>query len=251
MTRGFGDHDLRAPNSNVLIKPFLSSQPEVKKYFYTFLLHNIYITFFKVRIVDIEKETIYDTDVLVMGTDGLWDVTSNERVAELVSRSLEQFPVEDAARYKYRFTSAAQDLVMSSRGKMGERSWRTSEEKAATIDDISVFVIPLSGYKEDYLRWKTEQETFNKPNPAAEEPVIPEAPATAPTPSGYVSFAQSEKEILPIENVENLQISDEEPRISSQEIDSGEIAIKATDAIPQQLPENLENVVQKESTSSA
>ena len=29
VTRGFGDHDLRAPNSNILIKPFLSSQPEV------------------------------------------------------------------------------------------------------------------------------------------------------------------------------------------------------------------------------
>lgn len=29
VTRGFGDHDLRAPNSSILIKPFLSSQPEV------------------------------------------------------------------------------------------------------------------------------------------------------------------------------------------------------------------------------
>lgn len=30
VTRGFGDHDLRAPNSNIFIKPFLSSQPEVR-----------------------------------------------------------------------------------------------------------------------------------------------------------------------------------------------------------------------------
>jgi protein phosphatase 1H len=30
VTRGFGDHDLRAPNSSILIKPFLSSQPEVR-----------------------------------------------------------------------------------------------------------------------------------------------------------------------------------------------------------------------------
>lgn len=113
----------------------------------------------QVRIVDIEKEAIYDTDVLVMGTDGLWDVTSNERVAESVQRSLEQFPAEDAARYRYRFTSAAQDLVMCSRGKLNERSWRTADSKSATIDDISVFVIPLAAYKEEHLRWKQEMES--------------------------------------------------------------------------------------------
>lgn len=29
VTRGFGDHELKAPNSNIDIKPFLLSQPEV------------------------------------------------------------------------------------------------------------------------------------------------------------------------------------------------------------------------------
>lgn len=119
--------------------------------------------------MDIEKEAIYDTDVLVMGTDGLWDVTSNERVAETVQRSLEQFPIEDDARYRYRFTSAAQDLVMSSRGKLNERSWRTSDNKSATIDDISVFVIPLAAYKEEYLGWKLQVESQR---PAAAEEII-------------------------------------------------------------------------------
>ena len=104
--------------------------------------------------MDLEKETIYDTDVLVMGTDGLWDVTSNERVAEIVHNSLEQFPPMDESRYRYRFTSAAQDLVMSSRGKLNERSWRTFDNKSATIDDISVFVIPLTAYKEEFQQWK-------------------------------------------------------------------------------------------------
>ncbi|KAI9559759.1 hypothetical protein GHT06_013765 [Daphnia sinensis] len=163
VTRGFGDHDLRAPNSNILIKPFLSSQPEV-------------------RIVDIEKEAIYETDVLVMGTDGLWDVTSNERVAETVQRSLEQFPIEDSARYRYRFTSAAQDLVMCSRGKLNERSWRTADSKSATIDDISVFVIPLAAYKEEYLRWKLEMESQTV-RPETKEADIPvsEPAASLPT----------------------------------------------------------------------
>lgn len=179
VTRGFGDHDLRAPNSNILIKPFLSSQPEVVISFFILLNiladHEYCILFdlIQVRIVDIEKEAIYETDVLVMGTDGLWDVTSNERVAESVQRSLEQFPIEDSARYRYRFTSAAQDLVMCSRGKLNERSWRTADSKSATIDDISVFVIPLAAYKEEYLRWKLEMEshTLRPETKAADIPV--------------------------------------------------------------------------------
>lgn len=118
-----------------------------------------------------------------MGTDGLWDVTSNERVAEVVQRSLEQFPPEDASRYRYRFTSAAQDLVMSSRGKMAERSWRTSDNKSATIDDISVFVVPLAQYKEDFLRWKHEQEARQSGDNEASD-----GHTTVET-SSYVSFA--------------------------------------------------------------
>ena len=67
VTRGFGDHDLRAQSQNgpIYIKPFLSPQPEV-------------------RVLDIENEAIGEYDVLVMATDGLWDVVSNERVAEVV-----------------------------------------------------------------------------------------------------------------------------------------------------------------------
>jgi serine/threonine protein phosphatase PrpC len=67
VTRGFGDHDLRAQSQNgpIYIKPFLSPQPEV-------------------RVLDIENESIGESDVLVMATDGLWDVVTNERVAEIV-----------------------------------------------------------------------------------------------------------------------------------------------------------------------
>jgi len=179
VTRGFGDHDLRAPNSNIFIKPFLSSQPEV-------------------RIVDLEKETIYDTDVLVMGTDGLWDVSNNERVADVANNSLEHFPPDDEGRYRYRFTSAAQDLVMSSRGKLNDRSWRTSENKSATIDDISVFVIPLAPYKEEWKQWKQIQSS-------ATESTL----NNSVEPSGYVSFgnhiatcninASTEEEPVPID----------------------------------------------------
>ena len=84
VTRGFGDHELRAQNSEVFIKPFLSSEPEV-------------------RIINLEKDdNLTEDDVLIMATDGLWvskkcflnnanrffiylikDITSNEKCAEI------------------------------------------------------------------------------------------------------------------------------------------------------------------------
>jgi len=60
-----------------------------------------------------------------------------------------------------RYTSAAQDLVMHSRGKLYEKNWKTADGKAATIDDISVFVIPLAPYKEEYTEWKQEYEAIH------------------------------------------------------------------------------------------
>ncbi|CAG2060332.1 unnamed protein product, partial [Timema podura] len=81
VTRGFGDHDLRALNSTP-VKPFLSSQPEV-------------------QILDIMNENIDDSDLLIMGTDGLWDVTSNERAVETVKKSLSHFSSDNDTR-KYR-----------------------------------------------------------------------------------------------------------------------------------------------------
>lgn len=59
-----------------------------------------------------------------------------------------------------RYTSAAQDLVMHSRGKLCEKNWKTADGKPATIDDISVFVIPLAPYKEEYMEWKQEYEAI-------------------------------------------------------------------------------------------
>ena len=139
VTRGLGDHELRSIIHNTPIKPFLSSQAEVKIY-------------------NIEAQNIADSDVLVMGTDGLWDVTSNERTAEIVQNSLQNFPFGDHANAKYRFTSAAQDLVMHSRGKPEGHNWQTSGGAPGTIDDISVFVIPLAAYKKEWEAWKNRNE---------------------------------------------------------------------------------------------
>ena len=50
-------------------------------------------------------------------------------------------------KQKYRFISVAQELVMAARGKLVERNWKHNDDSPATIDDISVFVIPILPYK--------------------------------------------------------------------------------------------------------
>uniref|UniRef100_A0A3B3C457 Protein phosphatase, Mg2+/Mn2+ dependent, 1J n=1 Tax=Oryzias melastigma TaxID=30732 RepID=A0A3B3C457_ORYME len=126
VTRGLGDHDLKVYNSNIYIKPFLSCVPEVSVY-------------------NLEENKHGPDDVLVMGTDGLWDVTTDMDVADAVSTYLACCDPSDPMRY----TLAAQDLLMRSRGVLKERGWRLANDKLGSGDDITVFVIPLVGHETD------------------------------------------------------------------------------------------------------
>uniref|UniRef100_A0A673XWG4 Protein phosphatase, Mg2+/Mn2+ dependent, 1H n=1 Tax=Salmo trutta TaxID=8032 RepID=A0A673XWG4_SALTR len=120
VTRGLGDHELKVHDSNIYIKPFLSCCPEVKVYPLTQYEHGA-------------------DDVLVMGTDGLWDVLSNQEVAEAVTGFLANCGPDD----QHRYTMAAQDLVMRARGVLKDRGWRIANERLGSGDDISVYIIPL------------------------------------------------------------------------------------------------------------
>uniref|UniRef100_A0A8C8SFK6 Protein phosphatase, Mg2+/Mn2+ dependent 1J n=1 Tax=Pelusios castaneus TaxID=367368 RepID=A0A8C8SFK6_9SAUR len=122
VTRGLGDHDLKVYNSNIHIKPFLSCVPEV-------------------RVYDLTQYEHCPDDVLVLGTDGLWDVTSDREVADVVMEALMGCEPNDPSRY----TLVAHELVVRSRGVLKDRGWRLANDKLASGDDISVFVIPLGG----------------------------------------------------------------------------------------------------------
>ena len=98
-------------------------------------------------------------DVLIMATDGLWDVVSNHKVAQIVDTGLKISEKAEEVRQKYRFISIAQELVMAARGKLVERNWKHSDDSPATIDDISVFVIPILHYKREYADWKTHRSS--------------------------------------------------------------------------------------------
>lgn len=136
VTRGFGDHDLLAVYQKTPIKPFLSPNPEVQV---------------------ISLETVAEREVLIMGTDGLWDVISGAKAAEIVSKSVNTF------MEKERYVSAATCLVGSARGiLMNEHYWQLKDGKPASVDDISVFVIPLYPYRIQIEELKAKY--FGKPS---------------------------------------------------------------------------------------
>ncbi|XP_053678168.1 protein phosphatase 1H [Anopheles nili] len=138
VTRGFGDHDLKALGSNLPIKPFLSAHPDV-----------VYFDLSHVKEID-ENNRDGEYGILVMATDGLWDVSDSLQVASTVFKTLKRFPTE-----RHRYTMVAQELVARSRGRANESGhWRLSDSSAAaTVDDISVIVIPVYQYYLEYLDW--------------------------------------------------------------------------------------------------
>ncbi|XP_060764662.1 protein phosphatase 1H [Neoarius graeffei] len=120
VTRGFGDHDLKVHGTDISIKPFLSCSPEV-------------------RVYNLEQFEHGADDVMILATDGLWDVLSNKEVAEAVTSFLGNCDPDNHHRY----TLAAQELVMNARGLLTEQGWRTTKGRLGSVDDISVYIIPL------------------------------------------------------------------------------------------------------------
>ena len=55
-------------------------------------------------------------------------------------------------------TEILQDLVMAARGKLKERNWRRGNGDPATIDDITVLVIPILPYKQEQLGEESDAE---------------------------------------------------------------------------------------------
>ncbi|OXU29033.1 hypothetical protein TSAR_008272 [Trichomalopsis sarcophagae] len=146
VTRGFGDHGLKAANTGVSIKPFLSSQPEV-------------------QCLDLEEYNLTERDCIIMATDGLWDVVSDKVAANLLRKTL----APENPSLEYRLTMGAQELVQAARGRLIGRVWRLKSEmqengddeilSMASVDDISVMVVPLYPYLCEHRQWvKTQQQ---------------------------------------------------------------------------------------------
>uniref|UniRef100_A0A183FUJ4 PPM-type phosphatase domain-containing protein n=1 Tax=Heligmosomoides polygyrus TaxID=6339 RepID=A0A183FUJ4_HELPZ len=119
VSRGFGDHHLFTVDDHLPIKPFLSSVPEVR----VFDLRNL--------------DTLSDKDVLIVASDGLWDVLTNEDAGLIVRSSLSGSEQTEQSRY----TMTAQELAIAARGypsgSNGHR-WTMNSGGSASTDDITV-----------------------------------------------------------------------------------------------------------------
>ena len=94
---------------------------------------------------------------MVLATDGLWDVLSSQRVAQIITNSF----VQSLGSPRQKYTLAAQEVVMQARGMLAvpasqvqqqqqqqrvgptPRGWRMPTGQPASGDDISCFIIPL------------------------------------------------------------------------------------------------------------
>ena len=153
VTRGFGDHELKALGSLVMIKPFLSAMPEI-------------------RVLDITKLSLAAADVIIMGSDGLFDVTENGQAVNAVRTSFKKMMNENKGKTTLSPTSddkqymcAAQDLVNYARGKPSteNRSWKKSDGNPASGDDITAWVIPLLPYLKEHESWCLKTITDDVP----------------------------------------------------------------------------------------
>ncbi|XP_053378070.1 protein phosphatase 1H-like [Mercenaria mercenaria] len=129
VTRGLGDHDLYVFDSSIWIKPFLSCKPEV-------------------RVIDLEEHQWTEDDVIILGTDGLWDVTTNQEAADIVHKEFSSCHKTDLTKY----TIAAQELVSDARGHFTGQGWKKKNGGMGSFDDITVMIIPIKNYLD---RWKS------------------------------------------------------------------------------------------------
>lgn len=173
VTRGFGDHELKALGSTLSIKPFLSPVPEI-------------------RILEISRLELTGADVIIMGSDGLFDVTTNKQAVTVVRNSFDKISNSDDRKYM----CAAQDLVNYARGKpTSARSWKKNDGDPASGDDITAWVLPLFPYQTEHNRWYFNLSSHQKDNLRN---------------CNVKFFIDSDGERLPITGAEDCLLSDNE-----------------------------------------
>lgn len=87
--------------------------------------------------------------LLIMGTDGLWDDVDDNEVVHCVNK-VEEF--NDSQKY----VCIATCLVAAAKGTIENNHWIGKNGKYASVDDISVFVIPLEPFKEEFVQLKLD-----------------------------------------------------------------------------------------------
>ncbi|KAM9182464.1 protein phosphatase 1M isoform 2-T2 [Mergus octosetaceus] len=99
VSRGLGDHQLKVIDTNIEVKPFLSCIP-------------------KVNVFDFTLHDIKENDVLIMATDGLWDILCNKEVAHMARSFLAENRTDP-----HRSAPAGPSALFCDSGRTGHRSF--------------------------------------------------------------------------------------------------------------------------------
>ena len=125
VARSLGDYDLIHRASLVNMKDFLTPQPEV-------------------RVYKAYSRKFSHEDVLVMATDGMWDVVTNTEVQRELKAAHQARPGGQMQEIVH--TKMAKTLVELARGLKKDGFWEKADGSLASGDDISAFVIPLHNF---------------------------------------------------------------------------------------------------------
>ena len=125
VARSLGDYDLIHRASLVNMKDFLTPQPEV-------------------RVYKAYSRKFSPEDVLVMATDGMWDVVTNTEVQRELMAAHQARPGGQMQEIVH--TKMAKTLVELARGLKKDGFWEKADGSLASGDDISAFVIPLHNF---------------------------------------------------------------------------------------------------------
>jgi len=120
VARSLGDFELIHRQSLCNMKEFLTPQPEVKLWK--------------------PEGQVSQNDVIIMATDGMWDVVSNQEAGLVVEETVR------AGGGEIVYTNLAKRLVERARGDRKDGFWEKEDGRLASGDDISVFVIPIGKF---------------------------------------------------------------------------------------------------------
>jgi serine/threonine protein phosphatase PrpC len=131
VARGLGDHDLVVRSSMVNCKEFLTCQPEV-------------------RVKHLDE---LDPDsILVMGSDGLWDVMTNANVYNLIGEAVREYhqaeegQIGDRGQFCQTITT---DLILEARGtQVPDGYWEKKSGDMASGDDITCIAVDIGSVKQ-------------------------------------------------------------------------------------------------------
>ena len=145
---------------------------------------------------ELKRLEIYDNDILMMASDGLWDKMSSEEVGQLIQKMLsenietlrKQHPQEKPAGVLF-----AQEIGGNEQLKLIARGLRDIARQRGSIDDISVIIVQFKKPSSAQLPLppipQRPQAPVPAPQPAAQpvvQPPVYQVPVLAPQPQQIV-----------------------------------------------------------------